>query len=814
MGKFQNSIALENSIEQPQTQQIAIGGTFGGIPLEKSTVEQFKNQFDTSDLQPAPDYVPQSGWRGAVQKVTDVFTGDNRREFDLPEIKMPFELSGRYAKTAIGLASTFNKKREMNLLKKHYPNLKFAEDKFKNIIVDGSEYKAGIGYLNAPGVSLHDIKDYGFQLAAFTPAGKVSTLATNLGGRLATAGITSALTETGIDLGNQKLGGTDDTSLGNVSKSNVAIAGIGGSAFEGLGMLFSKYLLPATKSTNKQPVTDEIRRIFRPIVAKTGQDPTTVTDDTIRSAVNDMVYSYTNSISRNEQPITTEIREVFKAAASKTGQDPTTVTDDAIRSTLDNVIRFRVKKLNNVVDPVNIPAIQDTSELNIPYTQGQASGNVRQLQLEDRLRNNSSESAASTLERFATNQNKNIIAARDQTQRNLASNNSIIATPAEAGEAIIEGTRMQANQALRNVDEAYSGIGSANLTPEGQKGLLTHMKRIAKVKVFENAKELAPSTYKTLNDIAKLSTQMDAGKASLRSIPMRRLETLRKQLNNRIDTAPNLTDKRQMVTFKQGFDDYLTRAIDQAMFTGDQKILAKLKVARGLHSDFMKKFTRQDTSLRGGYKIKDAAGEAIQRIVEYNPTNEEVINYVFGLKKIGGHKHSAKLLKNLKNILGEHSKEWSAVRQAGFFKLTDSSKEQTLSGAKFLANLAEANKNSPTTMKILFNKKEIAQMKRLAYATERAQPSVIKYGNVSRSGHKVTEYASNALEKLLVSLGFTTGGPQGALAGKGAFEVSNSLSNIRASLKAKQAVQGAPRPLERLSLGQYGAPISVDYSEN
>jgi len=106
-------------------------------------------------------------------------------------------------------------------------------------------------------------------------------------------------------------------------------------------------------------------------------------------------------------------------------------------------------------------------------------------------------------------------------------------------------------------------------------------------------------------------------------------------------------------------------------------------------------------------------------------------------------------------------------------------------------------------MNTLFSKDELAMFTRFGKEVSRAQPSVAKYGNVSRSGHKAAEYIADAWGKMMVGLGFAHGGPVGAAVAKGGVESAKEVGKFRAGVKASKAIS-QDRPLARLNIGQYG----------
>jgi hypothetical protein len=486
--------------------------------------------------------------------------------------------------------------------------------------------------------------------------------------------------------------------------------------------------------------------------------------------------------------VTPEIRQSFWESARAAGLDPEQMTDDVIRSYMDRA-----------ADSTQGAA---GGEFGIRYTRGQESGDAKQLMLEDRMRNGPSGRAQNRMETFGTAQSQDVMTARDNLTRQMGP--GTIERPVEAGELVSEGVRAQARAAESATHAAYDAVGQASLSVPGQKGLFARLQRIAKVNQFETHGDIAPATRRALDEITTYSSWLDNQGGLAKAQPMRRLESFRKRLDGWIDSAGNPNDKRQMFMLKREFNIYLDRAVDRSLFSGDQGAIAQLKLARGLHADYMRRFTQQDVRTRTGGKIRDEAGAAIQRMVEGDPNPEEVVNYVFGINKITGKKSGAAIAGRIRDIVGEDSPEWASLRKAAFLKLTDPGRAAVFSGARMMTHLTDAMNNSPTLLNTLFSREEQAQFVRFARAVEKAQPSIAKYGNVSRSGHKMAEYVADMWEKMVVGIGFSQAGAPGALMAKGGAEVAKEIGNLRAGLKASKATSQF-RPLARINVGQYGA---------
>jgi len=142
-------------------------------------------------------------------------------------------------------------------------------------------------------------------------------------------------------------------------------------------------------------------------------------------------------------------------------------------------------------------------------------------------------------------------------------------------------------------------------------------------------------------------------------------------------------------------------------------------------------------------------------------------------------------------------------------KLTQGARNvDVISSAQFDRKLAVAMTQTPTIMRTLFNPEEIATMSRLARAIKRAQPEI---QNPSKTAYKAASIIQQSWNALAQSIGFSQGGIPGAIAGRGAAEGGRYVAGFRGMSKAKDAVSGPVRPLQRLSIGNVGAASAGAY---
>ena len=182
--------------------------------------------------------IPVEAQPSMLDKAANLFTGNDRMTQDmrdLPEIGNADELnslSWPAFKTSLGLLTTSDEEKQMSLIKAQYPDAEFRNDAKGNVVVS---LPSGEYALNKPGVSAQDIGKLGFDMAAFTPAAKLGSVAkTSLG---------FAGTEAGMQTATNMLGG------GDIEGKDIAVSGLIG----GLGKTLENTVSAGARAWNGTP---------------------------------------------------------------------------------------------------------------------------------------------------------------------------------------------------------------------------------------------------------------------------------------------------------------------------------------------------------------------------------------------------------------------------------------------------------------------------------------------------------------------------------------------------------------------------------
>lgn len=478
--------------------------------------------------------------------------------------------------------------------------------------------------------------------------------------------------------------------------------------------------------------------------------------------------------------ITDDIRRIYQQTAVKLGMSADDVTDDVIRNS--------VAGTTQAVTPEQGLAIAGEREFGIPLTKGQRSLDDAQLSFEDRARVGlKGEQSQRVMRGFEDEtQVPAINAAKERIETTLGGD---VTKP---GSVIRSGVREAERAADDLVGDAYEQVGKAALTVDGLKGLAKTVKNSVRGTEFDQA---LPQTKSMLAEVTQTQKILKAfaGKG-LKGPDLNRLEQMRRRFNTAIGAADNPSDKRQVTIMKRAFDDYLDSAVQNALFTGDDAALESLKGARGLFAEYAKKFRAQPVRGKSGRIVdRDEPGQFIEKLIDADPTDEQVVNAVFGAS--GMNKGSgAAMAARFRDILGRDSEGWTAIRRAALGRIIQTNRNgkgiEMVSGAKTLSALDSAMEKNGTLMKELFTQDEINMLKRFAFHVKRTQAAP----TISRENPSGTaQVAGKALAETVKQIGAAF-----ALSGNPLVTLTTTGASIIKPITAAGKASAAVRPFSQL----------------
>lgn len=254
-------------------------------------------------------------------------------------------------------------------------------------------------------------------------------------------------------------------------------------------------------------------------------------------------------------------------------------------------------------------------------------------------------------------------------------------------------------------------------------------------------------------------------------------------------TQRGTADNRAMGRIIDAFDNRVESAINEGLFSGDPRALDAIKQARSAYRYYRQTFTSQGAG--------DDVGRAMERITGRNggdgATPTEVGNYLYGNARVGGSGLSVRLANRMKDVLGDQSPEWSAIRQGLWSRLSSATEGTTEFGPQRQANriMEFLNGSGAPLAQTMFSSQERALMSRYAMVMQQLtpKPGTVNYSNTAPVLRMIM---SNALRGLAVMLGEATAGPAGAAAGFGAPFAAKALAERSAAGRVARSLYQSP----------------------
>lgn len=484
------------------------------------------------------------------------------------------------------------------------------------------------------------------------------------------------------------------------------------------------------------------------------------------------------------------VREQFKRYAVELGFDPDDVTDGVIESV------FRRTSGGTPEERIGQALEKD---FQIPLTRGERSLSQPDLREEDLMRQGlRGGGAESRMTRFDQDRGRLVEEAADR----LTSRVSMGSDPQQAASMVRGGVRAAERSADEAVNAMYDIGTRAELSPDGFRGMLSEIRNTLRRDTGIDV--TLPETKKLLDGMGSaLKTFRDAPKAGgrLKPIHLDRLEQYRRRINTAIGAADNPSDKRQVTQIKRMWDDYLDRAVEQKLFSGDPQDLADLKEARSAFRDYASKFRQNPVRGKSGRVVdQDPAGRFIERMIDANPTDEEIMNAVFGAADINSQTGVA-MWNRFSDILAETDPEaMMALKGAALrrlIKTTNFNGQPVISGSKTITAIQKAMEKSGTLMRTIFPEDELQEIRRFASAVKRTQPDIAK-SRQNPSGSGVT--AMRAFRDMASRLSLDPS----------IIMITETGSGIASGMRGGGAAARAIRPFSSLAAGSRTGVVATE----
>jgi hypothetical protein len=385
-------------------------------------------------------------------------------------------------------------------------------------------------------------------------------------------------------------------------------------------------------------------------------------------------------------------------------------------------------------------ATKEADSFGIPLTSGQASGDLNQLRSEQLLRQ--ADASQPLMRTFDDRQTEAIGAATGTIGKEFGGTADDLAGTVTTG--LQNKTRLAKEGADTFFEVAQDGKLKVRLA--AVKALPGFVKeRLSGVVVNDT---LTPAATAALREIEG-ATFVPPKRSS--PLPWSELEKVRRKLAGLSGTGPDDIIATRGV--KQAFDDWLSDAVDQQLFSGDEAALQSLKAARAE--------THQYLSLTNP-KDGDAAGATIAKMRQGDATAEQVANWLYGADVVSPTLAATDVAKRLKGVFGPSSEEWKTIRAAAWNKLVNDPATGQVRPAATLAKRLDAflTNNDSSLAGTLFSEEERNRIKALAAVLRRIDlPVDARYP--SPSPFALGDTARQTIAALIGAAGFELAGYAG-----------------------------------------------------
>jgi hypothetical protein len=630
--------------------------SFGDEIIDPKIIEKFRNQQEEGIVKKS---------LGAIQ---DFFSGTKRTEYpEIPEMSVlnAAPTKGKAALIQAGALINPNQKSQAQIIQSQVPGTKIFKDKFDNPIAtlpDGKSF-----YLNKPGASPQDFLQTTSQILSYIPGYgmAVKFAGKSLLKRALATGLAGGGTSLTQDVATKPLGSE------NIDIPRAVISTIVPGVFEGaVNPIVSatwKKLIGNPKFITKIDGKITLNEKGKKAAKDAGIDLNNIDDKFIKSFALEL-----------EKGVSTKIASV-QAGAGK--------------------YDFRLSRSQATGDEEGFARLVEASK-------GSYGGDAQAIAREFFKKQNIDIelSAKSLLDRFKKGQIE---------KQDLAG----------AGQGILNAVQKQYQKASDDVVTAYNAIDKDAVFNEGG-GNINNLQSSIQLAIKEATdvvdKELTPATIRATQYVNNFYKNIKPQKKKKINVTtLNEFETLRKKISALFPTAKNNTDKKNLTAIINEYDKFYDDAIDNALFSGEQKALDAIKLARSKFSLKQKKFGVNPIK-KSGVKIDDRAGKVVVKILnDPDVTPLSTIDYIFGSAQLGQKSGSLSIIKRLKNVFGAEagedvselaarSSDFQSLRTAAFEKMIrDSSRNGVFNPQTFVNQYKTGRQKYNDVLKELYDPDEL-----------------------------------------------------------------------------------------------------------
>lgn len=289
----------------------------------------------------------------------------------------------------------------------------------------------------------------------------------------------------------------------------------------------------------------------------------------------------------------------------------------------------------------------------IPFTKGQATGDLSQMQAEEAMRQGARGPSAQTIMRgFDDSQRSAINTGADTIESQMGAGTGIDAsTKTRIGARLQDDTIAARDASKAAASAAYTSAresGRASLSIDGFRGFL----RDAKRKLSDQGFDLgAPG----MENVRRVLEQADtfSGMKGMTQVTADGVETLRRRIVKAQQNNGSPSDAA-LGQVKRQLDQWLDNSITDGLMMGDQGAIDAIKNARSLWSEHM--------MIYGGEK--GAGNKLVQLLDTKQSTPVQFINYLVSVNKVGNQGMTRNLIQRMNKIFGKDSEQIDLLKSA------------------------------------------------------------------------------------------------------------------------------------------------------
>lgn len=427
--------------------------------------------------------------------------------------------------------------------------------------------------------------------------------------------------------------------------------------------------------------------------------------------------------------------------------------------------------------------VDDASEFGVDLSRGQATRDFNtQAFEEDALTGGRGSGAQRAVAGQREAQREQVRAATENIQDRMAP--SRVDDPFEAAESVGQAVATEAARRKAASQAAYDAAENmgGELAPEAVQGLSGRMRAVLDDAGAMEGVAVAPdmpNVRRIMGRIDDLSNLRNAPPGDVVGIGWPAVERIRKQINK---TKASGEEGRILGLMRRDMDEWLQQSIDDGLVSGSPKFIDALRSARGLWSQFK--------------NIDDNPQTIIRRMANREADSVEIANWIYGASKLGGNTKSAKVVREIKKIIGPDHPEYVALKRNILNRLFDDVRAGDVKTYGRLAGDINEflNARGRDLAREMFTKAERRELGRFAEMLRNLTPQSTAT-NPSRSGQTVMRRLSDQMNKLAPMFGLAVGDLTGMLAGFG-FAAGASGRN---ALRARGIAQNPIPPQGRIS---------------